>query len=132
MMVHIIRDLAGQDEVHRLVVDAKAKALSLLKSDDDDTDDIISLLFVVSARTDNISERSMQPSLQLTKSWRMPHMLQISEIRLLNSESDDKLDYNDPDTPDNLILIGGDVLARGLTVEGLRTTVFCENHQLSH
>lgn len=125
MMVHIIRDLAGQDEVHRLVVDAKAKALSLLKSDDDDTDDIISnaLRRFRKNRQYFRTEHATLPPIDEIMANAL-HVLQISEIRLLNSESDDKLDYNDPDTPDNLILIGGDVLARGLTVEGLRTTVF--------
>ena len=47
-----------------------------------------------------------------------------SDIRLLNNESDDELDYENPDFPDNVIVIGGSMLSRGLTIEGLRTTYF--------
>ena len=51
-------------------------------------------------------------------------VLNQSAMRLLNSASNDTLDYEDPETPDNLIIIGGDILSRGLTIEGLRTTYF--------
>ena len=40
-------------------------------------------------------------------------------------DSTDHLDPADPDYPDNLIVIGGDILSRGLTIEGLRTHTSC-------
>lgn len=125
MMVHIIRDLAGQDEVHRLIIDAKARAISLLNHGGSEYDDTVlnSLRrFRKNRQYFRTEHASLPPFNEIIVN--ALQVLQISEIRLLNSESDDELNYNDPETPDNLILIGGDVLARGLTVEGLRTTVF--------
>ena len=125
MMVHIIRDLAGQSEVQRLVVDAKSEALAMLNPEGGNHDQIVLdalRRFRKNRQYFRTEHTSLPPFAEIMSN--ALHVLQISEVRLLNSESDDELDYNDPSTPDNLILIGGDVLARGLTVEGLRTTVF--------
>ena len=50
--------------------------------------------------------------------------LDHTKVFVLNMDSTDHLDPADPDYPDNLIVIGGDILSRGLTIEGLRTTYF--------
>lgn len=123
MMVHIIRDLLGQDEVLRLVTKAKEEVIKLLTLDVTDNRVLSAIRRFRKNRQYFRTEHAALPPINelITNAL---HVLQRSEIRLLNSQSADKLDYEDDDTPDNLILIGGDVLARGLTIEGLRTTYF--------
>ena len=125
MMVHVIRDLLGQDEVLRLVTKAKEEVIKLLASDADKTDSrVLSAIRRFRKNRQYFrTEHAALPQMNDIVSNAL-HVLQRSEIRLLNSQSEDELDYEDDDTPDNLILIGGDVLARGLTIEGLRTTYF--------
>jgi hypothetical protein len=125
MMVHIIRDLLGQDEVLRLVTKAKEEVIKLLASDADNTDSrVLSAIRRFRKNRQHFrTEHAALPSMDEIVTNAL-HVLQRSEIRLLNSQSADELDYEDDDTPDNLVLIGGDVLARGLTIEGLRTTYF--------
>ncbi|OCH04485.1 Z1 domain-containing protein [Aliivibrio fischeri] len=50
----------------------------------------------------------------------------ISEIKVkqINGTAKDVLDYNDSSLPQRVIAIGGDKLARGLTLEGLCTSYF--------
>ncbi|MDC0655336.1 Z1 domain-containing protein [Candidatus Poseidoniaceae archaeon] len=125
MMVHIIRDLLGQDEVYRLVVLAKAKAIELLEQAKNEECAIVRSI-IARFRQNRQKLRSEHISLP-RKSVLLENALNVldtSELRLLNSRSPDKLDYDDPKTPNNLIVIGGDVLSRGLTIEGLRTTMF--------
>ena len=125
MMVHICREIKGQEEVYRLVKSARKTALKHIKA---------SLKESVKQVDDRISRfRSNRRKLRMQHS-RIPNrdilldkaisVLNDSTMKLLNSASDDNLDYEDPETPDNLIIIGGDILSRGLTIEGLRTTYF--------
>ena len=94
MMVHIIRDLAGQSEVQRLVVDAKSEALALL-NESGNHDQIVLMHFIDSERiaSTRTEHTSLPPFAEIMSN--ALHVLQISEVRLLNSESDDELDYND-------------------------------------
>jgi hypothetical protein len=46
------------------------------------------------------------------------------EIVLLNSQSDDKLEYQNYKNGRNVIVIGGNTMSRGLTLEGLQTSYF--------
>ena len=125
MMVHICREIKGQEEVFRLVKNAKKTALKYLKKSTNGT------VKIVDNRINRF--RINRRKLRMQHS-RIPNrdelldkafcVLNDSSMKLLNSSSDDNLDYEDPDTPDNLIIIGGDILSRGLTIEGLRTTYF--------
>jgi hypothetical protein len=49
------------------------------------------------------------------------------QVMLINGDSDDSLDYQDYKNGLNVIAIGGDKLARGLTLEGLATSYFYRN-----
>jgi len=51
-------------------------------------------------------------------------------VLTINSTSASKLDYND-DEPKHLIAVGGYVLSRGLTLEGLLISYFLRNSQMS-
>lgn len=48
------------------------------------------------------------------------------EVKLLNSDSDDELEYSSK-KPKRYIIVGGNRLSRGLTLEGLSTSVFLRN-----
>ena len=43
---------------------------------------------------------------------------------LLNGTSDHELDYNHEDFPDNIVVVGSQMVSRGLTIQGLRTTYY--------
>ena len=132
LMVHILRDIEGQNEVHRLVLKAKETALTLLKAEGLDSE--LAAKAVRRFRKNRQHFRSQHNALPSKNELlrNAIYVLEQSEIRLLNSKSDDDLDYSDTDTPDNLIIIGGDVLARGLTVEGIRTTYFLREPSTPH
>jgi len=125
MMVHIIRDLLGQDEVYRLVLLAKARAIKLLeKARTEDCEIVRSIIARFRQNRQKLRSEHLSLPQKSVLLGNALNVLDTSELRLLNSKSDDKLDYDDPKTPNNLIVIGGDVLSRGLTIEGLRTTMF--------
>lgn len=55
------------------------------------------------------------------------HLYQVVErLRVItdNSQSADRLDYSETQDPDPVIVVGGNTLARGLTLEGLVSTYF--------
>ena len=125
MLVHICREILGQDEVKRLADIARTRAMRELRS---------SLKRAVPL-VDNAISRFMNNRIELRSGnatfpdkeellWKAIEVLETSEMRLLNSESEDKLDYDSDDCPDNMIVIGGDILSRGLSVHGLRTTYY--------
>ncbi len=58
--------------------------------------------------------------------WKFAKQLIDSiEVKILNSHSDDRLDYDT--TPRRYIVVGGNKLSRGLTLEGLSVSVFTRN-----
>jgi hypothetical protein len=58
--------------------------------------------------------------------WRFARGVAESiEIKVLNTDSDDILDYTDP--PKRYIVVGGNRLSRGLTLEGLSVSFFTRN-----
>lgn len=58
--------------------------------------------------------------------WRFARTVAESiEIKVLNKDSDDILDYSDP--PKRYLVIGGNRLSRGLTLEGLSVSFFTRN-----
>ena len=135
MMIHISRGIADQVHVRHLVEAGVSQVMAMLQE--------AMLPYPVDA-VDNRLARfqrnrlALRPRRQRLDGAR-PHVLnrprsevlgqairvlESTEFCLLNSESQDTLDYSDPLTPDNLIVVGGDVLSRGLTIEGLRTSYF--------
>ena len=125
MMVHICREIKGQQEVFRLVEEARKQALSRLKASLTSEDDLVKKSR--SRFTTNRRKLRMQHARIPRKSKLFPkaiEVLETSSMRLLNSASEHTLDYDDEEIPDNLIIIGGNILSRGLTIEGLHTTFF--------
>jgi hypothetical protein len=125
MMVHVIREIDGQNEVYRLVEKAKRAVRQMLNSARVAPVDIVdeSISRFRSNRIELRPEHIKMPS-KADIIEAAINVVKTSDLRLLNSRSDDVLDYDDPNTPDNIIAIGGDILSRGLTIEGLRTTYF--------
>ena len=125
MMVHICREIKGQAEVYRLVNLAKTEALERLakaQSGDEQLVDQSIKRFRTNRRKLRMQHSRIPNRTKLL--LKAVQVLNESAMRLLNSASDDTLDYEDTTTPDNLIIIGGDILSRGLTIEGLSTTYF--------
>ena len=124
-MVHICREIRGQREVVRLVKAATTSALRRIDKAESGIEPTIddAIHRFRENRTALRSSAAAFPDrsdlLALAR-----EVIESSEIRLLNFESDDDLDYDDPEFPDNIIVIGGNLLSRGLTIEGLRTTYF--------
>lgn len=54
----------------------------------------------------------------------LPGVLEVISVRMINGTAKDALDYADSATGLKVIAIGGDKLARGLTLEGLCTSYF--------
>ncbi|WP_176155096.1 Z1 domain-containing protein [Burkholderia vietnamiensis] len=54
----------------------------------------------------------------------LPAVLEVVSVRMINGTAKDALDYADSATGLKVIAIGGDKLARGLTLEGLCTSYF--------
>ncbi|EZQ19509.1 endonuclease [Halopseudomonas bauzanensis] len=54
----------------------------------------------------------------------LPEVLEDIKVRPINGKAKDALDYATPGTPLKVIAVGGDKLARGLTLEGLCVSYF--------
>ena len=126
MLIHICREILGQDEVLRLADTAGKKAVRLLGRSQTASvpvvDDAISRF--INNRIELRSRDAVFPDRSDLISAAID-VLKTSDIRLLNSVSEDSLDYDSDDCPENMIVIGGDILSRGLSVHGLRTTYYC-------
>lgn len=80
--------------------------------------------FVVTSKDAGVSDKDIQ---NFDDIWRLAKSL-IDEIEIvvLNSDSDDELNYKS-DIPRRYIAIGGNRLSRGLTLEGLSVSLFLRN-----
>jgi hypothetical protein len=54
----------------------------------------------------------------------LPHVLERLEFPVENGASNDRIDYSDSAPPRTYIVVGGSILARGLTLEGLMVSFF--------
>ena len=143
MLIHICREIEGQEEVRRLSNIALSTAIDCMEKYLDYRFNTINsgqvamgktnLLFfnqvenAISRFTNNRIELRSGASL-LPEAEKMikqaMKVLKTSQMRLLNSISEDNLDYAARDCPENMIVIGGDILSRGLSIHGLRTTYY--------
>jgi hypothetical protein len=73
--------------------------------------------------TDDFAKRTESTPAHFDTVWKFAKSIVESlEIKTLNYSSDDELDYNDP--PKRYVVVGGNRLSRGLTLEGLSISVF--------
>ncbi|MBU1364882.1 MAG: Z1 domain-containing protein [Gammaproteobacteria bacterium] len=68
---------------------------------------------------DITTARKIEPNEILT---RIPEVLAALEVPVENGSSDDRIDYDGP--PKTYVVVGGSILARGLTLEGLTVSYF--------
>lgn len=125
MMINVCRRIRGQSEILRLTNLAISDAIDLLSSAQNNPEPIVDSTiyrFRENHRFFKEGEISFPKKAELID--KAIRVISHSDIRVLNNESDDELDYENPDFPDNVIVIGGSMLSRGLTIEGLRTTYF--------
>ncbi|MEM5640451.1 Z1 domain-containing protein [Bacillus toyonensis] len=54
-------------------------------------------------------------------------LTELQEVRKINGESDDKLDFHKVENGLKIICVGGAILGRGYTIEGLCCSYFARN-----
>jgi hypothetical protein len=134
MLIHVTRFTSVQNEVAKQVEDyvrhMKQRFLRQV-----DLDDLVGQLhdqWYVDFRptSDRIKEDAGDPVATIDPSWNqvleaIPDTLADISVRQINGTAKDALDYVENDaTGLKVIAIGGDKLARGLTLEGLCTSYF--------
>jgi hypothetical protein len=135
MLVHVTRFTLVQKEVHRQVEDFVQKMkLRITRGIDQEallndlrtlweSDFVPTTETIGSKLTDSEEKPSVPPWPEiLTK---LPDVLSDIEVRMVNGKAKDALDYAEKGQKGlKVIAIGGDKLARGLTLEGLCTSYF--------
>lgn len=135
MLVHVTRYTLVQKEVHRQVEDYVRKMkLRITRSIDHQTliDELRTLweadfIPTTQATASKLTESEELPSVL---PWdevaaRLPDVLSDIDVRMVNGQAKDALDYAEQGAKGlRVIAIGGDKLARGLTLEGLCTSYF--------
>jgi hypothetical protein len=125
MMVHVVREIQGQKEMHRLVKIALRTSIKMLvKALETEVNEVNSCIAQFRAKRIDLrpqAERLPSKKIILEEAIRV---LDTTGLRLLNSRSDDDLDYDDPEMPENLIVVGSQIIGRGLSIEGLRVSYF--------
>lgn len=134
MLVHVTRFTLVQKDVHRQVEDFVQKMkLRITRGIDHEAllDELRALWesdFVptTNAIASKLTESEEPPSVL---AWaevlaKLPDVLSDIDVRMVNGKAKDALDYAEDGPPLKVIAIGGDKLARGLTLEGLCTSYF--------
>ncbi|PRH49686.1 Z1 domain-containing protein [Burkholderia multivorans] len=134
MLVHVTRFVAVQDHVRLQVEDAvRNMRQKICRGIDADTllaqlKELWELDFTpTSAKVSELSPSEERPPELPT--WdqveaALPDVLEDIEVRSINGTAKDALDYATPGSTLKVIAIGGDKLARGLTLEGLCVSYF--------
>jgi hypothetical protein len=134
MLIHVTRFNSVQkavfDQVDRYVTTLQQKTKRKIDCDQLYSD--LESLWKSDFLPVNESLRGDHPDLEVSKlpAWQdvrkcLPNVLADIKIRMINGTAKDALDYEDHEgTGLKVIAIGGDKLARGLTLEGLCTSYF--------
>lgn len=135
MLVHVTRYTLVQKEVHRQVEDfVKKMKLRVTRGIDHQSllDELRALwegdfIPTTAAIAGQLTESEEPP---LAPPWeeilaKLPDVLSDIDVRMINGKAKDALDYAEQSSKGlKVIAIGGDKLARGLTLEGLCTSYF--------
>jgi len=135
MLVHVTRFTLVQKEVHRQVEDFVQKMkLRITRGIDQEallnelrtiweSDFVPTTEAIGSKLTDSEEKPSVLPWAEILA--KLPDVLSDIEVRMVNGKAKDALDYAEKGQKGlKVIAIGGDKLARGLTLEGLCTSYF--------
>jgi hypothetical protein len=134
MLIHVTRYVSVQDHV-RCQVEEAVRSMRQKISRGIEADDLLAhmkglweLDFVVtSAKVSELSPlEEHAPALPTWNEIRaaLPDVIEDIEVRSINGTAKDALDYATPGSTLKVIAIGGDKLARGLTLEGLCVSYF--------
>ncbi|MEC6408645.1 Z1 domain-containing protein [Achromobacter xylosoxidans] len=135
MLVHVTRFTLVQKEVHRQVEDFVQKMkLRVTRGIDHETllgelralwesDFVPTTQTIASKLTESEEPPAVLPWAEILA--KLPDVLCDIDVRMVNGKAKDALDYAELGTKGlKVIAIGGDKLARGLTLEGLSTSYF--------
>lgn len=134
MLIHVTRYVAVQGNVHKQVEEAVRRMRQRIVRHSD----ISGLLALMRKLWDedfiptrNTVAKLSPPEEQPPElpSWdevvdKLPDILNDIAVRSINGTAKDALDYSTPGAALKVIVVGGDKLARGLTLEGLSTSYF--------
>jgi hypothetical protein len=141
MLIHVTRYTQVQKEVHRQVNEYVKKLRQRITRK---VDDLSTLEELKSLWQTDFSLTHAQMAERLTESEDLPptyewgdirlkldDVLSDIEVRMINGKAKDILDYSTPGRKGlKVIAIGGDKLARGLTLEGLCTSYFVRTSKM--
>lgn len=134
MLVHVTRFTLVQKEVHRQVEDFIQKMKLRITREIDhealldelrtlwESDFVPTTEVIASMLTESEEPPSTLPWAEVLA--KLPDVLSDIDVRMVNGKAKDALDYAEDGPPLKVIAIGGDKLARGLTLEGLCTSYF--------
>lgn len=133
MLVHVTRFNLVQQHVHRQVQNYILHLKQRLRRQIDHKEFLSELRtlwdrdFVTTSQ--RIGEQTSEVIYQSNNDWQdieqtLPELLEQIDVRMINGTAKDALDYADSATGLKVIAIGGDKLARGLTLEGLCVSYF--------
>jgi len=133
MLVHVTRFNQVQQHVHRQVEDyvLHLKHSLTLRINHESTLDELRCLWDNDflATSQRVAEQTADDNYRASCNWGdiealLPEVLDQIDVRMINGTAKDALDYADSATGLKVIAIGGDKLARGLTLEGLCVSYF--------
>lgn len=135
MLVHVTRFTLVQEEVHRQVEDFVQKMKRRITRGIDhealldelralwESDFVPTTEAIASKLTESEEKPSALPWVEVLA--KLPDVLSDIDVRMVNGKAKDALDYAEDGAKGlKVITIGGDKLARGLTLEGLCTSYF--------
>lgn len=134
MLIHVTRFVNVQGEVRRQVDESVKRMRQRLsrKVDHEELEAQLKSLWEKDFVPTSASVAMLAPEIggpPLMPSWSevleaLPDVLEDIDVRSINGTAKDALDYTADGAPLKIIAIGGDKLARGLTLEGLCTSYF--------
>lgn len=135
MLVHIDRLTERQSEIHEWISDylKQLKNLFLIENSKTQKQFFNNLKEIwmeeFDSKIDEINAKFISPSMIYHVEWadienRIPSFVEKLTLKTVNGKTLDALNYRDHKEGLNVIAIGGDKLARGLTLEGLTISYF--------
>ena len=133
MLVHVTRFNLVQQHVHAQVRDYVMHLKQRLRRRIDHTSVLHELRHLWESdflsTTREVDEQASEQHQKIPITWEeietaLPDLLEQIDVRMINGTAKDALDYADSATGLKVIAIGGDKLARGLTLEGLCVSYF--------
>lgn len=127
-MIHMCTQIEGQREAARLVRLALADAKALLEDHQNEPNPNSDASKAVHRfRTNKLAIYPSDATFPDTEDIIVAaiEVIDDTEIRIINSVSEDDLNYDESEFPLNLVVVGGLVLSRGLTIQNLHTTYMC-------